>query len=584
MYAVDFVQDLAVIMLVAGVVTVLFHRLKQPVVLGYIVAGMLIGPHLLPAPLISDRASVEILAELGVVFLLLSLGLQFSWRKLKRVGVTATVAALTGIVLMLWLGYEIGRAFGWGATDALFLGGMLAISSTIISVKALEELGLQRERFAQLAFGILIVEDILAIALLALLSSAAAPGGLDALYATQALMRLGVFVVVALVLGILIVPRLLAYVARFQSDEMLLVTVLGLAFGFCLLVVKLDYSLALGAFVIGAVMAETRELRHIERLITPLRDMFSAIFFVAIGLLLDPRVIAEHALPIAVITAAVVIGKVATRALGTYLVGHDGLTSMRVGMAVAQIGEFSFIIAALGTSLKVTSEFLFPIVVSVSVITTLLTPYLIRAADPTAHLVGALLPAPAARFFRLYTQWLQRLQQLQGASQVAAWVRRILLHVIVNFSVVTAIFLGGAYLAGAGETLRELWLPQERTRKAVVWGAACLLSLPFLIAAYRKLKALSLLLVEASTGIVVAGRSMLDIWRIVAELIPVAAVGVMMLLVFALSASLLPPLELAVLVLAVVAACLLLLWRRFIRWHSRLQIALLEASAPREED
>lgn len=578
MHAVDFVQDLAVIMLIAGVVTVLFHRLKQPVVLGYLVAGMIIGPYTPPAGLISDLATVKILAELGVIFLLLSLGLEFSWRKLRRVGAAALVAALAEIILMVWIGYEIGRFFGWSAIDALFLGGILAISSTTIIIKALEELGLKGERFAQLAFGILIVEDILAIAIIALLSSIATPGGLDAAHTLDTLLRLAIFLVVALLLGILIVPRLLSFVARFKSDEMLLVTVLGLAFGFCLLVVKLDYSVALGAFVIGAVMAEARELRSVERLVAPLRDMFSAIFFVAIGMLFDPRVLLEYALPIAVITAAVVVGKVLTCSLGTYLAGHDGRTAMRVGMSLAQIGEFSFIIATLGLTLKVTGEFLFPIAVAVSVLTTLLTPYLIRAADPALRAITAITPQPVLRFLGLYTEWLQRLQHARSASQLGAWVRRILAHVVINFSIVTAIFLSGAYLAAAGQTLREVWLADERTRKTVVWGAACLLSLPFLIAAYRKLKALSLILVEASTGIMVAGRPMLDSWRIVAELIPVAAVGVMMLLVFALSASLLPPMELAALVLVVAGACVVVLWRQFIRWHSRLQIALREAA------
>ncbi len=580
MQAVDFVQDLAVIMLIAGVVTVLFHRLKQPVVLGYIVAGIIIGPYTPPAGLIADQATVRILAELGVIFLLLSLGLEFSWRKLKRVGAAALVAAVAEIILMVWIGYEIGRYFGWSSIDALFLGGILAISSTTIIIKALEELGLKGERFAQLAFGILIVEDILAVGIIALLSSIAAPGGLDAVHTLDTLLRLAIFLIVALLLGILIVPRLLSFVARFKSDEMLLVTVLGLAFGFCLLVVELGYSVALGAFVIGAVMAEARELKSIERLIAPLRDMFSAIFFVAIGLLFDPRAVLEHALPIAIITAAVVVGKVLTCSLGTYLAGHDGRTAMRVGMSLAQIGEFSFIIATLGLTLKVTSDFLFPIAVAVSVLTTLLTPYLIRGADPVARAITAITPQPVLRFLALYTEWLQRLQHARSASQVGAWVRRILAHVVINFSIVTAIFLSGAYLATAGETLREVWLPEERTRKAVVWGAACLLSLPFLIAAYRKLKALSLILVEASTGIMVAGRSMLDSWRIVAELIPVAAVGVMMLLVFALSASLLPPMELAALVLVVAGVCVVVLWRQFIRWHSRLQIALREAAKP----
>ncbi|KPL28629.1 MAG: potassium transporter [Acidithiobacillales bacterium SM1_46] len=584
MHTTDFIQDLAVIMLVAGVVTVLFHRFKQPVVLGYIVAGLIIGPHTPPAGLISSEDTIRTLAELGVVFLLLSLGLEFSWRKLTRVGATAIIAALTEIILMTWLGYEIGRHFGWSNIDALFLGAMLSISSTTITVKALEELGLKRERFAQLCFGILIVEDILAIAIIALLSSVAGHGTLDAAVVAATLLRLAIFLVVALGLGILIVPRLLTFVARFRSDEMLLITVLGLAFGFCLLVVKLDYSVALGAFVIGAVMAESRELKQIERLIAPLRDTFSAIFFVAVGLLIDPRVIFEHAMPVAVITLAVVLGKVVTRALGTHLAGHDGRTSMQVGVALAQIGEFSFIIAALGVTLKVTSDFLFPIAVAVAVITTFLTPYLIRAADPMTRALDAITPQPVTRFFNLYTMWLQGIQHGHDRSQVASWVRRILVHVLVNFSIVAAIFLSGAYVAGPESGLLDRWLPVLETRKALVWGSACLLSLPFLIAAYRKFKALSMILVEASLGLAASGSAAFGVRRILAEIIPVAAVGLMMLLVAALSASLLPPTELLLLVLAVVAVCSVLLWRRFVRWHSRLQIALRESSAPQEHD
>ena len=584
MHTTDFIQDLAVIMLVAGVVTVLFHRFKQPVVLGYIVAGLIIGPHTPPAGLISSEDTIRTLAELGVVFLLLSLGLEFSWRKLTRVGATAIIAALTEIILMTWLGYEIGRHFGWSNIDALFLGAMLSISSTTITVKALEELGLKRERFAQLCFGILIVEDILAIAIIALLSSVAGHGTLDAAVVAATLLRLAIFLVVALVLGILIVPRLLTFVARFRSDEMLLITVLGLAFGFCLLVVKLDYSVALGAFVIGAVMAESRELKQIERLIAPLRDTFSAIFFVAVGLLIDPRVIFEHAMPVAVITLAVVLGKVVTRALGTHLAGHDGRTSMQVGVALAQIGEFSFIIAALGVTLKVTSDFLFPIAVAVAVITTFLTPYLIRAADPMTRALDAITPQPVTRFFNLYTMWPQGIQHGHDRSQVASWVRRILVHVLVNFSIVAAIFLSGAYVAGPESGLLDRWLPVLETRKALVWGSACLLSLPFLIAAYRKFKALSMILVEASLGLAASGSAAFGVRRILAEIIPVAAVGLMMLLVAALSASLLPPTELLLLVLAVVAVCSVLLWRRFVRWHSRLQIALRESSAPQDHD
>jgi len=388
MHAVTFLQDLAVVMIVAGLVTVMFHRFKQPVVLGYIIAGVIIGPHTPPYALIHDEDTIRTLSELGVILLMFSLGLEFSLRKLKQVGGTALIAALLEILLMVWVGYEIGQWFGWGTMNSIFLGAMLSISSTTIIVKALAELGKGKEPFAQLILGILIIEDILAIAMIALLSGIAMTGALHVAEVGKTLGKLSIFLVSALVLGLLVVPRLLTYVARFRSNEMLLVTVLGLCFGFSLLAVKLGYSVALGAFLIGAVIAESREIHRVEKMIEPVRDMFSAIFFVAIGLLIDPGMLVRHWLPIVVITIAVVAGKVVTCTFGTFVGGHDTRSALRTGMGLAQIGEFSFIIASLGLTLKVTSDFLYPIGVAVSAITTLLTPYLIKIAcysrDPGA--------------------------------------------------------------------------------------------------------------------------------------------------------------------------------------------------------
>lgn len=576
MHAIEFIQDLAVIMLIAGLVTVIFHRFKQPVVLGYIVAGVIIGPHTPPFPLITNEETIKTLAELGVVFLMFSLGLEFSLRKLKTVGATALVAAFTEIVLMLWVGYEIGRFFGWKTMDCIFLGALLAMSSTTIIIKALDELGLKRERFAELIFGILIVEDILGIGIIALLSGVAVTGVFSAGQVIETIGKLSIFMVVALVVGILIVPRLLAYVAHFNSSEMLLVTVLGLCFGFCLLVVKLDYSVALGAFVIGAIMAESRELKTIERLIEPIRDMFSAIFFVAIGLLLDPKAMVEYALPIAVITAAIVTGKVLSCSLGTFVAGHDGRTSLRVGMGLAQIGEFSFIIAALGATLKVTSDFLYPIVVAVSAVTTLLTPYLIRAADPLAIRLARALPEKLVRPLSLYSIWLQNIQPEGDRAAVVAMIRRILLQVLVNFCLVAAIFLGSGYAADLAPSSWTAWMADTRYREAIIWGGALLISLPFLIAAYRKLKALSLLLTEVGVSPEFAGRHTATVRRAISEVIPVAAMVIIFLLLSALSSSILPPAEMLVLVLAVVALLGALLWTRFVKLHARLQIALIE--------
>ncbi|MFZ5935577.1 potassium transporter [Pseudomonas putida] len=576
MHAISFIQDLAVIMLVAGVVTILFHRLKQPVVLGYIVAGFIIGPHTPPFGLIHDEDTIKTLAELGVIFLMFCLGLEFSLRKLFKVGATAFIAAFLEIVLMIWIGFEIGRWFGWNTMDSLFLGAILAISSTTIIVKALNDLKMKNERFAQLIFGVLIVEDILGIGIIALLSGIAVSGTVSSGEVFSTIGKLSLFMIVALVIGILLVPRLLAYVAKFESNEMLLITVLGLCFGFCLLVVKLEYSMVLGAFLIGAIMAESRQLLKIERLIEPVRDLFSAIFFVAIGLMIDPQVLIDYAWPIMVITVAVVLGKMLSCGMGAFIAGNDGRTSLRVGMGLSQIGEFSFIIAALGMTLQVTSDFLYPVAVAVSAITTLLTPYLIRAADPLSLKLGNVVPRRLARVLSLYGEWLRNIQPQGESAMLAAMIRRILLQVGVNLALVIAIFFSGGYFAGRiGDWLNE-WVTDVSQQKALIWGAALLLSLPFLIAAYRKLKALSMLLAEMGVKPEMAGRHTQRVRRVVAEVIPLLSLLVIFLLLSALSASILPTSELLLVIAVVAAVVVALLWRWFIRVHSRMQIALLE--------
>ncbi|HGM5583397.1 TPA: cation:proton antiporter [Pseudomonas putida] len=576
MHAISFIQDLAVIMLVAGVVTILFHRLRQPVVLGYIVAGFIIGPHTPPFGLIHDEDTIKTLAELGVIFLMFCLGLEFSLRKLFKVGATAFIAAFLEIVLMIWIGFEIGRWFGWNTMDSLFLGAILAISSTTIIVKALNDLKMKNERFAQLIFGVLIVEDILGIGIIALLSGIAVSGSVSSGEVFSTVGKLSLFMIVALVIGILLVPRLLAYVAKFESNEMLLITVLGLCFGFCLLVVKLEYSMVLGAFLIGAIMAESRQLLKIERLIEPVRDLFSAIFFVAIGLMIDPQVLIDYAWPIVVITLAVVLGKMLSCGMGAFIAGNDGRTSLRVGMGLSQIGEFSFIIAALGMTLQVTSDFLYPVAVAVSAITTLLTPYLIRAADPLSIRLGKVVPQRLSRVLSLYGEWLRNIQPQGEGAMLAAMIRRILLQVGVNLALVIAIFFSGGYFAVRIGTWLSEWIGDVGQQKAVIWGAALLLSLPFLIAAYRKLKALSMLLAEMGVKPEMAGRHTQRVRRVIAEVIPLLSLLVIFLLLSALSASILPTNELLLVIAVVAAVVVAVLWRWFVRVHTRMQIALLE--------
>lgn len=566
-------------MLFAGVSIIIFSRLKQPVVLGYIVAGFLIGPYFIQPGLINDKESIETLSQLGVIFLMFCLGLEFSIRKLFSVGATAFIAALLEIFVMIWIGREIGRFFGWGKMDALFLGAILAISSTTIIVKALNDLKMKHERFAQLIFGVLIVEDMLGIGIIALLSGIATSGGdIDAGGVIATISKLALFMVVSLVVGIVMVPRVLAYIARFQSDEMMLVSVLGLCFGFCLLVIYLDYSVVLGAFLIGAIMAESQQLAQIERIIEPVRDMFSAIFFVTIGMLIDPTILQKYSVEIVVIAIAVILGKVFSCGLGAFIAGNEGRTSLRVGMGLSQIGEFSFIIAALGISLKVTGEYLYSITVAVSVITTLTTPYLIKAADPLSKGLGKCVPNPIAKVFNAYTQWVDHIRLHGDKAVLATMIKRIILQVGVNLALVVAIFLGAGYFIDALTSWLGKWISTVDYRKAVVCSITLVVSLPFLIAAYRKLKALSMLLAEMSLK-----GSNVKLQKIISEVIPVLSMVVILLLLSALSSVILPSRDVMIVVLVVIAVLTLVLWRWFVKIHSRLQIALFETLDNSEE-
>jgi CPA2 family monovalent cation:H+ antiporter-2 len=578
-----FLKDLAIIMMAAGFITLVFHRFKQPVVLGYILAGIIIGPHTPPFPLISDRDTIQTMADLGVVFLLFSLGLEFNVSKLKKVGGTALIAGTAEISLMLWAGYSLGRAFGWSEMDAIFLGAMLSISSTTIIVKALDELKLKRERFAQFIFGVLIVEDILAIAMIVLLSGLALTGEVSVSSVANTLGRLGIFLVVALLLGLLLVPRLLSVVARYQSKEMLLVTVLGLCFGFCLLVVELGYSMALGAFVMGAIIAESKQIHVIERLVEPLRDMFTAIFFVAIGMMVDPSVLTEYWLPILIITGVVVMGKTTANTLATIATGHDARTSLKVGMGLSQIGEFSFIIASLGVTLGVTSGFLYPVVVSVSVLTTILTPYLIKNSDLAASTLRYLVPRSMQGSLTAYENWLGSMGSSAQENHVSAFIRRILLHVVLNFCVIAALFIAGAALVAHTDLTEWLAVLPQEWRSTVFWAATLVLAMPFMVAAYRKLEALAMILTELGAGVATTP-ARVTLYRLFARALPTAALVAMLLLISALSSIILPPLHLFVAVLVLVLLLALALWPRVVRWHSQLQVALRETIVQQADD
>lgn len=386
------ITDLALILITAGTVALLFKRLKQPLVLGYIVAGFLVGPHFSLTPSVSDVNSIETWASIGVIFLMFSLGLEFSFKKIIKMGGKPIAAACLVMICMITVGSTVGHAFGWSRMDSLFLGGMLAMSSTTIIYKALGELGMRQRKFAGEVLSVLVIEDILGILLMVALSAMAVSRHFEGTELFGSLLKLGFFLVLWFIVGVYLVPLFLKRTNAWLNRETLLIVASGLCFLLVVIAAKVGYSTAFGAFMMGSILAETLEAENIERVISPIKDLFGAIFFVSVGMLVDPQVLVDYWLPIVVITLAVLLGQ-AIFGTGSFLVSGQSLrVSLQCGFSLAQIGEFAFIIASLGVSLKVTSEFLYPVVVAVSIITTFLTPYMMRAAKPTYELVEKTLP------------------------------------------------------------------------------------------------------------------------------------------------------------------------------------------------
>ncbi len=389
------ISDLALILLVAGVVTVIVRKLKQPLVLGYIVAGFLASPHMPYMPSVQDHSNIEVWSEIGVIFLMFVLGLEFSLKKVASMGMRPVVASSLTMAAMVGVGATMGQLLGWSNFDSLFLGGMLSISSTTIIYKALEDLGWLSKRFAQEVFSVLILEDILGILLMILLSTVAATsnattGGGHSLITS--LMSLSVFLVLWFVVGIYIVPYFLKKNRKIINSEILLVVSIGLCFGLVVLAAKAGFSAAFGAFVMGSILAETIEAERIEKLVNPVRDLFGAVFFVSVGMLVDPQVLLQYGLPILLISLALFVGMAFFGTLAFVIAGHPLQRAMQCSFSLTQIGEFSFIIAALGQSLGVTSERLYPIMVAVSIVTTFIAPYFIRSAQPAYCFIERFLP------------------------------------------------------------------------------------------------------------------------------------------------------------------------------------------------
>jgi CPA2 family monovalent cation:H+ antiporter-2 len=433
------IQDLGIILITAAVVTILFKKLKQPVVLGYLIAGFLLGPNVTFMPTVKDTTAVQIWAEIGVIILLFGLGLEFSFKKLAKVGRSASITSIFEVIFMLAAGYVSGSLLGWNSMDSLFLGGILSISSTTIIVRAFDELGLKSRRFVSLVFGVLIVEDIVAILLLVLLSTVAISQSLSGTELLMSGAKLGFFLILWFVLGIYLLPPFMNRIRHLLSDETVLVVSLGLCLLMVIIATNVGFSPALGAFIMGSLLSETKEGERIEKLIHPVRDLFAAVFFVSVGMLINPSIVVEYRYQILFITLITIVGKFLSTALGSLISGASLRHSVQVGMSLAQIGEFSFIIATLGLTLKVTSPFLYPIAVAVSAITTFTTPYLIKSADPLCAWLEKKMPKGAQDFIERYQSAVQSEGVKSGVTSLL-W-KAIGWRILVNTIIVTAIFL-----------------------------------------------------------------------------------------------------------------------------------------------
>lgn len=401
------VKDLALILVVAGIVTLVFKRLKQPLVLGYIVAGFLVSPHMPYLMSVVDKADIQTWADIGVIFLLFSLGLDFSVKKILRTGAAPVIAACTIIFCMMALGVIVGYGFGWKEMDCIFLGGMLAMSSTTIIYKAFSDMGLTQKGFASTVMSVLILEDILAIVMMVMLSTLASGASPDGVQVVGSILKIGFFLVLWFVVGLFVIPLFLRSVRKILNNETLLVVALGLCCLMAVVSTQVGFSAAFGAFVMGSILAETVEADKIIRLVDPVKNLFGAVFFVSVGMLVNPKILAGYAVPILLLVLAILAGQAVFGTLGYLLGGQTLKNAMRCGFSMAQVGEFAFIIASLGLSLHVISDFLYPVVVAVSVITTFLTPYMIRAAEPCYDIVIRFLPK----------RWVRRLTHIQtGAS------------------------------------------------------------------------------------------------------------------------------------------------------------------------
>ncbi|MFC2016545.1 cation:proton antiporter [Chloroflexota bacterium] len=504
------VKDFAIIMVVAGAVTLLFRRLRQPPVLGYLIAGVIIGPYALPVPPVTDIHTVRLLADLGLVLLLFGLGLEFSWSKIRQIGLSVLMIGALEITIMISLGYGLGSLLGWSRMDALFLGAALHISSSAIIVKVLRDLGKLNLLSSKLIVGILVVEDFAAVIIIAVLSGMATTGIANIGDIGLLMMKLGIFVVASLGLGALVVPRIMEFTHRFHSKEALLITSLGLCFAMALLSKYLGLSVAAGAFLMGAIIGDTKHSEEIIETVTPIRDMFAALFFVAIGMLINVAQVKDFIGPAIIVSIVFMLGKIFGNTLATSITGHDNRTTLQVGMGMPQMGEFSLAIAKVGIDRGVLTSPLYPVIAVATAITSLLAPYVTRSADTVAEFLNRRSPALLKGYLTNTTDWLQALRmtfsrQSEIATRVRAEAKPILINLII---IVIVIWIGTLVLQFADDLARFTHIREDII--ALLLGFFILvLCIPPMIFMWRNLRSL----IDEASRYVLSRRVTAKMWR-----------------------------------------------------------------------
>jgi len=577
-----FLSDLALVMTAAAIAAVICRILKQPKAVGYILAGFVLGGLGLFRPLISNQESIHTIADLGLIFIMFSMGIDFNLRKLRNVGVSAIVTALIDVTVMLSLGFGIGRFLGWNAIESIFLGAIICDSSTAIITKALGDLALKRERFAQIILGASIVEDLLAIILIALLTGIGMTGNLQANMLFGRIESLLIFLVVLLIVGLLAVPRLLNSLIRFRDDELLIITVIGICFAVSLWSITLNFTLALGAFIIGSIMAEARQRGRIEMLTGPMRDIFGAVFFVAIGLLAKPKLLMDHYGVLLLLTAVVIGGKFCACSIGAFISGNDRATAVRVGCGMAQVNEFALIIAGLGATLNVTRDYVYPLAVGISLLTTFINPYLLKHSDALGRLLELILPERLRLKLSRYTSYTildEKDEHSNADNIIRRTIRRCLAIILINLIWIAGIFIAAAYCARRFGGLFA-WVPAFLGgANAVFWFLAALVVIPFVVASLRKLQALAMILAEMrfpqNTGR--PGGSLPR--RLTEWTITIAGIIALGLFILMLGSAILPPQKTLVVMAIVIVAIAVAFWKFNVLIYSKAQVALREVFA-----